>query len=278
MDVRTLQHCSLAQITEVFNHAFSDYIIPLKLTNEAMAEKMKTENISLELSAGAFDQEQLAGFVLHGYDVIEGVPTVYNGGTGVIPSHRGRAITASIYHHIIPKLQSRGIHHHVLEVISTNKPAISVYEKLGFKKQRELGVYKKSDPINFISDVEIKEMELDGSLFKTFSSCGPSWQNNTASIFRNREGHEFIAAFLDDQIAGCAVYVKATGRVKQLAVHPNHRRKGIGTALISYMMNHKKGEALVLTNIDLNYQPAIAFFQKPGFQQLLTQFEMTLFA
>ena len=44
-----VEHASLSEITETFNHAFSDYIIPLKLTEAMMADKMKTENICCNL-------------------------------------------------------------------------------------------------------------------------------------------------------------------------------------------------------------------------------------
>src|SRR5215203_2655954 len=135
MDFRSLEHCTLQQITTLFNDAFSDYILPLQLTPEVMAEKIKTENILPRLSAGAFEGNKPVGFVLHGYDAIDGVPTVYNAGTGVIPSHRGKGITQSIYQFVLTALRQRNIHHHILEVISTNKPAITIYEKLGFKKQ-----------------------------------------------------------------------------------------------------------------------------------------------
>ena len=276
MELRTLEHCTLAQITEAFNHAFSDYVVPLKLSEEAMAEKIKTENILPVLSAGAFDNGQIVGFILHGYDLVDGVPTVYNAGTGVIPSHRGKAITQSIYQFILPLLQEKQIHHHVLEVISTNTPAIRVYEKLGFRTQRELGVFKKTDFLEIQNDIVIKDTELDESLLKAFNSCEPSWQNSTASILRNPDGHKIIGAFDGDKIIGCAVYAQSTGRVKQLAVHPQHRGKKIGSALVSYMMQHKQGEALVFTNIDLGYKPAIAFLQSLGFQQLLMQFEMKM--
>jgi GNAT superfamily N-acetyltransferase len=261
MDFRTLEHLSLSEITEAFNHAFSDYIIPLRLTEEAMADKMKIENILPELSAGAFYNGKLAGFILHAFDLINGVKTVYNAGTGVIPSHRGKAITNAIYDFIIPKLQSQGIHEHVLE---------------GFNTQRQLGVFKKTGRIQEPVSVTIKEIELTDTLFPAFSSCEPSWQNNTASILRNNNGHQLIAAYDKEVALGYAVYVPSAGRVKQLAVNPAHRRKGIGTALVSYMIQHNQKDALVFTNIDMDYLPGISFFENLGFEKPITQFEMKL--
>jgi ribosomal protein S18 acetylase RimI-like enzyme len=276
MQTGTLENCTVAELTQVFNLAFSDYIVPLQLTEEAMKDKMKTENIQLPLSAGAFEDGQLVGFILHGYDLVDQVPTVYNAGTGVIPSHRGRSITATLYQFIIPRLQERQIHHHVLEVISTNAPAIKVYEKLGFSRQRELGVFKTDKMIDAPANISIKERKSTGNLLTAFSSCQPSWQNNLSSIYRNAEGHKFLAAFNGNEEVACAVYVPATGRVKQLAVHPQHRRKGYGRALVSYMMRSKCAGALVFTNVDLAYLPAISFLHHLGFDRLLTQFEMKM--
>ena len=58
---QTLENISLAEITGVFNLAFSDYIVPLKLTEDQLADKIISDNIKLEYSVGAFENKKLVG-------------------------------------------------------------------------------------------------------------------------------------------------------------------------------------------------------------------------
>ena len=134
MEIKTLEQTSLALITAAFNEAFENYFIPLRFTEEGMKAKFRSEGIKPRYSLGAFDNGKLVGFILHGYDEVNGVKTVYNGGTGVLSSHRGRGITAALYQYAVPLLAQQGIYSHLLEVIDNNYPAIRVYEKQGFKK------------------------------------------------------------------------------------------------------------------------------------------------
>ncbi len=73
---QTLENISLADITEVFNLAFSDYIVPLKLTEDQLADKIISDNIKLEYSVGAFENKKLVGFILHGYGLVNGKKVV----------------------------------------------------------------------------------------------------------------------------------------------------------------------------------------------------------
>ena len=91
---QTLENISTDKILEVFNLAFSDYIIPFCLTKEQLEDKIKSESIRLEFSVGAFENNQLIGFILHGFDVVDNMKVIYNGGTGVIPAKRGNKATA----------------------------------------------------------------------------------------------------------------------------------------------------------------------------------------
>jgi ribosomal protein S18 acetylase RimI-like enzyme len=276
MEFRTLEHTSVADITTAFNEAFSDYIIRLQLTEESLTSKMKSENIVLSYSAGAFEEDKLVGFILHGYDVINGEKTIYNAGTGVIPSFRGRSITSSLYEYSLPLLQKENIHTHLLEVIDTNVPAIKVYEKTGFKTLRNLSAFKSTTTITSDTNLSIKAIDDINGAATEFMSVRPAWQNSLASIQRNREGHQLLGVFQDDQLVAYAAYVSSTGRVKQCAVHPQYRRNGIGKALFSYMMQNSAAGELVLINMDEAYQPGIAFLKALGFQKFLGQFEMKL--
>lgn len=138
VEIKTLSKISSPELLDCFNLAFSDYLIPMKLTLEQLETKLKTENINREVSVGAFKEKKLVGFVLHGDRNFGKIRRAYNGGTGVIPAERGHGLTKRMYDFILPILESNAFEEVVLEVISNNIPAIKSYQKIGFKPIRNL--------------------------------------------------------------------------------------------------------------------------------------------
>lgn len=274
MELRTLANTPLAQITAAFNEAFSDYFIPLRFTEEGMASKIKSEGIVPAFSVGAFDCGQLVGFILHGYDVIDGVKTLYNAGTGVIPAGRGAGLTTAMYRYCIPLLKEQGIYTHLLEVIDNNFTAKKIYDAIGFETVRKLSAFRSAVPIGSAPFFAIRPVaDLPGT--GAFISMQPAWQNATAAINRDREGHGLLGAFKEETLVGYAAYVPESGRVKQAGVLPAFRRQGVGKALFRYMQQHSSAQ-LVVTNVDDHYEPAARFLEALGFQKILGLYEMRM--
>ncbi len=72
MEIRILTNTPLRELCDCYNEAFSDYVLPFKLTDSAMAELMLVRRVRLEVSVGAFIDNQLIAFILMGTDVIDG--------------------------------------------------------------------------------------------------------------------------------------------------------------------------------------------------------------
>jgi ribosomal protein S18 acetylase RimI-like enzyme len=276
MDIRTLEHVPLPVITATFNEAFSDYFIRLQFNEQAMAAKIKAEGILLPFSIGAFEQERLVGFILHGYDPVHGMKTIYNAGTGVIPFFRGKGITAAMYRYAIPMLLKKGIHEHVLEVIDKNLPAISIYEKTGFKKTRDLAVFKSTAAIKGGTGLRLLTIRDTTGGAAGFGAMAPTWQNNLAALERDKEQHQLLGAFEEGKMVGYAAWVPASGRIRQCAIDPHCRRKGYGSALFSHMMNNSSGGELSVVNVDEAYGEGIAFLTALQFKKILGLREMKL--
>ena len=85
MKITTLETSNIEDILSVFNSSFSDYSIPLQLNISQLKSKIEVDHVDLSLSVGAFENEKLVGFVLHGTSILNGEKVAYNGGTGVIP-------------------------------------------------------------------------------------------------------------------------------------------------------------------------------------------------
>ena len=276
MQIRTLEQTPLSQITAAFNASFSDYFIPLQFSEEGMAVKMKGEGIDKKYSAGAFDGDRLVGFILHGYDSVDGMPTVYNAGTGVMPGYRGRGLTAALYRYSIPLLRRQGIRHHLLEVIDNNDYAKKIYDAVGFQTVRKLAAFKCTSPINAEQSFDIRQLTYLPTTDSAFVSMLPAWQNSTASIHRDKESHQLLGVFQEGELVGYAAYVPAAGRIKQCAVHKTYRRHKIGTALFHHMQQNSPTGSLLVTNVEEAYEPGTAFLHSLGFEKILGLYEMKM--
>ena len=177
-------------IANTFIQSFSDYSVPMKLSEEELITKMQNDRIDLKLSAGAFDGEELIGFILHGVGIFNNRKTAYNGGTGVISEYRGNALTRRLYEFIIPVLKKENIEQCLLEVIDSNIPALKTYKKTGFKITRKLVCFKGKIK-TIISDTDLSLVELknpDWNYMETFHDLTPCWQNSMETIKENSSG------------------------------------------------------------------------------------------
>lgn len=273
--IRTLAGVSHAEMLAAFNHGFSDYAIPMNLSDETFRFKLQSENISREHSAGAFADGKLIGLILHGIDEIEGQKRVFNAGTAVAPEFRGQKLTQRMYAHILPLLKEQGYSHHRLEVLASNLPAKKSYENAGFRDYRDIVSYKGAVDTPIPKHIDVKEIETpERDVAKNFWNAEPTWQNDTPSLLRAGERFKAVGAFVDGSLAGYAVYDPVTSRIKQFGVRKDARRKGVGTALFSYI-TAVTGQVL-LTHHDTKDTGSVAFFEKLGLEPHFQCYEMTL--
>ena len=279
MEIITLEHTPIDKIVEAFNKAFADYQVKIKLTEETLLQKIATENICLRYSVGAFIYGQLVGFILHAYDEIDGQRVIYNGGTGVLPSHRGKGISEKLYQFLIPRLKEEGIQRCFLEVIDSNSKAIHVYLKTGFEVLRDLLcfrgiIYTQQYPD--IDNIEVHELyDLNFEDLPEFWNSNPTWQNSNAAMRRATQIYRTVGLYKNDLLVGYGMVNPDSGRIAQFGVHPKHRRQGLGSALFDYMS--KMGSSnLSIINVDKADEATTRFLNKVGLKSFIGQYEMVL--
>lgn len=272
-----LKDVATGQLCQVFNEAFSDYVIPMQLTVSLLQQKMAGESIQLDCSAGAFQGDALCGFILHGRD--ESRPEVlYNGGTGVVPTARGRHIVQELYEHFIPKYQQQGVREILLEVIAVNQKAIRAYENAGFEQQRQFLCFKGDIPVvrRETRGVIIQKSPLPAEeLLAPFADQVPSWSNSIASVRREQHLTSTWVAVFDHEIVGYISVFLASRRIRQIGVRKDMRRRGIGRALMQQAAE-ALGNPFTLINVDAENKGMVAFLEKLGMSEILTQYEMKL--
>lgn len=267
---------------ETFTEAFSDYVYPFALTETQFRNHLTLNGVDLDRTAGCFMDGRLVGFSLNGFGDWQGVPTVYDAGTGVIPSHRRRRVSESMFDMMLPIFHEQGIKQFLLEVITSNTGAIRLYEKLGFRVNRELALLQCDSelriPRHESDAIEIREIaNPDWSELRKFWTGTPSWQNSPAAIDRSRQNKMVKGAFIEDECVGYIVYSGKFGRAAQLAVDKDHRQHGVGTALLHAMRaDTADGYSLQVVNIDKSLPAAMKFFTDHGFYERLAQYEMIL--
>ena len=141
MEIKTLAHVSLDLIVSCFLEAFSDYIFQMPTAVDYYRKRWHLAKVDYSLSYGAFVDDQLVGFIIHGIDNRGGHLTAFNTGTGVIPAYRGQRIVKKIYAFALSDLRSKGVSRSILEVITSNDKAIRAYEGVGFQKVKTFHCY-----------------------------------------------------------------------------------------------------------------------------------------
>lgn len=277
MEIRTLENVTVTELLTTFNEAFSDYLVKFHLTEQQLIDKMQSEGSSLMHSVGMFDQGRLVGFMLHAFAEIDGKKVIYNGGTGVIPPYRGKGITQQLYKYAIQQLAEQGIKNHLLEFIKGNTFAQRVYESVGFKIVRELDCLRgTAEKLSVADGVTFSEIDsVNWGQLKAFFSIQPSWQNNVASVIRAIGKRKTIGCYGNNELIGFASFNPENGRIALMAIAPEHRRKGYGSQLLSYIQQQFDGEVSIF-NVDKSHTETHEFFTKRGLQSVVEQYEMVL--
>ncbi len=277
IEIKTLKGVSFDQIEDVFNLSFSEYYFKIYFSKKQLEDKFSSENGILELSVGAFENNKLVGFILHFYAIENNEKAIYNGGTGVIPSKRGQSLALKMFDYIMPVFRKNKIDKMALEVLTINKPAIRVYESLGFKQKRTLNCYNgKLAVTTEESEYTIQELKnYDWPQLQSFWDHQPTWQNSILTLNNLKPVNTSKGIYLKDTLVGYIIFNPTEKRIHQIAIDKNHRKKGLGSKLLNEVSRESK-EKISFINIDDRILNFGHFLEKHGMQKFTQQYEMEL--
>lgn len=267
---------------EKFVEAFSDYSLPFQLDRGRFRNHINLNAIDLARSVGCFDGDEMIGFSLNGFGPWNGRSTAYDAGTGVIPSRRRRGASEAMFAFMLPIFREAGIEQFLLEVITTNTPAVELYRKLGFRVERELVFMEAPAALDAETRAneaaEIRPMTVDEIVpLSELWHAEPSWQNSNDAVARSEDMKTILGAFIDGRCAGYAVFSKGLGRIAQFVVDERHWGGGIGSRLLKEMEREViEGEKMQVINLDARLTDTLRFFERRGFREVLRQYEMIL--
>ncbi len=124
-------------LVRLFNEAYSDYVVPLRLDRAALQFTIAVCDIDLAASRVVLEDGEPAAFAFLAVRDDEG----WIGGMGTVPERRRHGLGEAALSTTIDEARRRGVASVRLEVIDDNAPAHALYEKLGFQVERDLAVW-----------------------------------------------------------------------------------------------------------------------------------------
>lgn len=280
-EIRSLENYSREELYAAHIRAFKNY--PFQWNFEALMKTMDRRGFNPALSFGAFYEGQLVSFTFNGTGLFNEVKSVYDTGTGTVEEHRGKGLASKIFEFSIPFFKAENYKQYILEVLSENEKAFSVYKKQGFEIVRELDCFRiGSDDWTFNSgksnqDVLVSEIsytELSGLMHMTDFPL--SWQNSLESIGRQAQSFVCLGAFSDGRCVGFGVCEPSTGDITVLAVDQDFRRRGIGSRLLFEMKQLNQSDIIKVVNIDNRQSGILHFLEACRLPKIVMQYEMVV--
>jgi GNAT superfamily N-acetyltransferase len=202
----------LDALTVLFNGAYSDYFVPIKLDRGGLELTIDICDIDLGASRVAVEDGNAIAFAFLALRGDEG----WIGGMGTLPTHRRRGLGEHALKEVLAEAEARGAKSIRLEVIEQNEPARRLYEKLGFRRERDLGVWILGSAPPVVTKAQPADPAEAHAWVKTNRREQEPWQRADETLERMRaRGLALEALTVDGE--GAALY--RGNSVLQLAAH-----------------------------------------------------------
>ncbi len=204
---------------------------------------------------------------------------------GVLPRARRRGVATMLVKAAIDQSRAQDCESFNVVVYSDNLPAISLVDKLGFMKigpdvvlaetdlKRQLP--KTSPPEGVRIEMESREnVDAYAEYFDRIRSFYGDYADAREYVEEVMKDPSLVGnlyAWVGDQVVGSigAEKVATCGWIGLPGVVPEHRRRGIGTALMVRMLDilRDKGFEVALTDSETARQPALSLYWRTGFEE-----------
>lgn len=268
---KSLNNISYHDITKSLNLAFSDYYLPIQLSENEVQTRFKMSGVNKELSYGAFLGNQMVGFIFNSCNIYNNHKAVFDVATGVIPEHRGNQVFTNLFKYAEKNLQKYEIEKYYLEVLQQNDKAISLYKNQGFTVTREFSILKASSYTKGTVNEGVEYIEFNNFDLNQISHCNcvnPSYEHSINILKINPNFYSVSYKQKNDKITAFCIFSKQDGRIIQLGYTDLFQLKIIVEHLLS------KFENISVKNIDVIYSEVLSMFHSLGFNEVTKQFEM----
>lgn len=179
--VRPASEFSLQTLTDIYNRARIDYIVPMPMSVRRMEEYLRFYDVDLSRSAVAEAGGELLGVGMLGVRP----DRTWITRLGVIPAKRRRGVGRALMRHLIRESRYLSVSRIILEVIKGNVAAHRLFHRYDFRERRELLILRRP-PVAPRFDAPAYEVEsLYGeSVFALLAkrTTIPSWLDDLPSL------------------------------------------------------------------------------------------------
>jgi GNAT superfamily N-acetyltransferase len=262
VELRRSSEFSVAELAAVFTASYQGYFIPLAVDESQLTYMVEVFDLDLSRSLVAVERRRTIGLANLGR---RGEKT-WLGGIGVVPEHRGSGVGESLTRALLDQAREVGAREMALEVIVENAPAIALYEKLGFRRTRELEVLSLGAATEHS---EARETELaEGLRAVAATRSGPEpWQRADETVANLARRASAPRALIVDRAA--AVFSQDGDRVNLLQAAGDASGLGVLVAAL-----RSRGTVSAL-NFPAG-EPVATALRDAGAEVRLCQYEMVL--
>lgn len=277
---KTCADATTDEIFEAFRLGFSDYLVPMTMTQDAFAARFfGPEGNAPSLSFLAFVDGRPIGLALGGIRVFDGLKTMRCGTLCVDPEYRGQGISQELFARHKSSAASAGCRQLVLEVITENHRAIKFYERHGYRAVYTLKYYARSAESlpRFAEALPYAVRELSFATLEAFRNSLPdshlNWQSDTPYYAGSTQ--EALRGAFDGNKLIALIAMNRQGKLDFLYVDPGYRGQGLASRMLREAINAQ--QVAKVTVCLPNNASLEGFLRKLSFEkEPLEQYEMYL--
>jgi GNAT superfamily N-acetyltransferase len=287
VELKRMNTCSFQTVVDVWNEGFKGYFVDMTLTLEQLLTRIIAEGILLDFSLVAFVDERPVGFLFNGIRDASFRKRAWNGGTAVVPEFRGKGIGRRLVNSAVEIYAAEGVNIATLEAISSNEPAIGLYESFNYQVIDELTFLQTELVIDDFPTTRFYSLRqvhpaVVGSLNFYNDEC--PWQGHWMSVMLNH-GEALVVLDKQDNPVGYALSKKRfddAGQLVSIALyqcevspHCDDKDQIIAAALNAAFVP-SSGPCLRRTNNLSKSNRTIGLLENAGFTTFIEQAHMSL--
>lgn len=187
----SIEKANFTLVTEIWNKGFCDYMVPINMNEDALNHRISSLGLSKSYSAIFKKNQQYAGIILIGIQIIKNIKTMWIGGMSVAPEFRRQQIAKELMNYAKKLAKEENCDEIRLEVITTNTKAKKLYESLGFTELNKLAISEIST-IPELTNSDFTFNKIDKNEIIDIENNLIPWQNRliftTNSYYINHNG------------------------------------------------------------------------------------------
>ncbi len=265
---------SIEELTTIYNHTRVDYLVPMPMSVDVLAEYIHDFDVRLDLSAVALDEDgQFAGLGMLG----QRGDLAWVTRLGVIPDVRRKGTGAAIMNRLLEgarQIKARAVY---LEVIKNNTPAYNLFLKNGFTETEEYLVMRRAPiPPTLEPQGKLSWLFRKDALALLRTIPHPLTWINARSSMENASNLQGFRISLPDSSKGWLVYRHKKFSLTHLVLYTEEGDPvGVAKNLLIYLHRQYRREDTYAENIHV-YDPHLPALQELGYFEAFRRIEMKL--